>query len=207
MDDAKKPTIAVLGRRGLILEVVAQAVVGRGYTLATDTQLNERSGAIGVTILVDPKPEDWRTAGGLAASIIVMLDREVDDEVAVDALLAGADAVISASDDPATIERALDIVAAGEVMLPRAIAQVVLTRLRLANRAGPSIELTPRERDILGSIAEGDAIKQTARKLGITVKTVQNLQSRLFRKLDARNRAQAITRAHELGLLEVPYPY
>lgn len=203
MDDARKPTIAVLGRHGLILEVVAQVVVGRGYTLAT-TQLHERSDAIGITILVDPTPEDWRTAGGLAAPTIVMLDAEVDDEVAVDALLAGADAVISASDDPAMIERALDIVAAGEVMLPRAIAQVVLNRLRRADDGAAAVELTARERDILASIAEGDAVKQTARKLGITVKTVQNLQSRLFRKLDARNRAQAITRAHALGLLEIP---
>ena len=205
MAETPTPTIAVLGRRGLILEVVAQVVAGRGYTLATSAQLHDRSDAIGITILVDPKPEDWRTAGGLAGSIIVMLDHEVDDEVAVESLLAGADAVISASDDPAVIERALDIVAAGEVMLPRRIAQIVLNRLRDENHAAAAVELTAREREILHSIAEGDAIKQTARKLGITVKTVQNLQSRLFRKLEARNRTQAITRAHVLGLLEIPH--
>lgn len=205
MGDATTPTIAILGRRGLILEVVAQVVGARGYPLATSAQLHDRSDAIDITILVDPKPEDWRTAGALTASIIVMLDHEVDDEVAVQSLLAGADAVISASDDPAMIERALDIVAAGEVMLPRRIAQTVLNRLRHANLAGAAVELTAREQQILHSIAEGDAIKQTARKLGITVKTVQNLQSRLFRKLEARNRAQAITRAHALGLLEMPH--
>jgi DNA-binding NarL/FixJ family response regulator len=85
-------------------------------------------------------------------------------------------------------------------MVPRAVAKLVLERLR-RTRAEPDVALTVRERDILESILEGDAIKQTARKLGITIKTVQNVQSRLFRKLDARNRAQAITRAHELGLL------
>jgi DNA-binding CsgD family transcriptional regulator len=55
--------------------------------------------------------------------------------------------------------------------------------------------------DILLSIERGDSIKQTARHLGISEKTVQNLQSRLFTKLRARNRVQAITRAHQLGLL------
>ena len=45
--------------------------------------------------------------------------------------------------------------------------------------------------------------EQTARQLAISEKTVQNIQSRLFRKLGARNRAQAVARAHELGLLPV----
>ena len=44
-------------------------------------------------------------------------------------------------------------------------------------------------------------MKQTARDLGIAPKTVENLQGRLFRKLGARNRAQAVARAHALGLL------
>ena len=61
--------------------------------------------------------------------------------------------------------------------------------------------LTPREIDILASIDRGEVVKQTARQLGISEKTVQNIQSRLFRKLGARNRAQAVARAHELGLL------
>jgi two-component system, NarL family, nitrate/nitrite response regulator NarL len=66
----------------------------------------------------------------------------------------------------------------------------------------PNIKLTPREIDILNSIQRGESVKQTARALGISIKTVENLQSRLFRKVGARNRAQAISRAHELNLLE-----
>jgi DNA-binding CsgD family transcriptional regulator len=46
-------------------------------------------------------------------------------------------------------------------------------------------------------------VKQTARTLGIAMKTVENLQSRMFRKLGARNRAHAVTIAHRLGLLDV----
>ena len=45
-------------------------------------------------------------------------------------------------------------------------------------------------------------MNQTARGLGITIKTVENLQSRLFRKLEARNRAQAVAIAHARGLLD-----
>ncbi|MCU7730766.1 LuxR family transcriptional regulator [Actinoplanes sp. KI2] len=64
-------------------------------------------------------------------------------------------------------------------------------------------ELTVREADILCSIARGDTVRQTARSLGIAEKTVENTQARLFRKLNARNRAGALASAHALGLLEL----
>jgi len=43
-------------------------------------------------------------------------------------------------------------------------------------------ELTARESDILRSLARGHSIRQTARSLGIAAKTVENVQTRLFRK-------------------------
>ncbi len=62
--------------------------------------------------------------------------------------------------------------------------------------------LTSREREILRSIAAGHTVRQTARSLGIAVKTVENIQARLLRKLDAKNRAGALAMAYELGLVD-----
>jgi DNA-binding CsgD family transcriptional regulator len=70
-------------------------------------------------------------------------------------------------------------------------------------------KLTAREYDILGSIARGHTIRQTARTLGIAAKTVENTQARLFRKLGVRNRMEALTIADALGLIDraaVPPP-
>jgi DNA-binding NarL/FixJ family response regulator len=211
-DEVNRPTVALLGRRGLVFEVVAQVVLTRGHPLvllsARESRVEDGDGQaldarepIGITVLVEPSEEHWQAAHALGAPIIVMLDEATDDQGALDALLAGADAVISACDDREMVERALTIVGAGEVVLPRRVAQLVLAPMRDATRARPSITLTARERQILDSMYEGDAIKQTARKLGISVKTVQNIQSRLFRKLGTHNRAQTITRAHQVGLL------
>lgn len=65
----------------------------------------------------------------------------------------------------------------------------------------PEPELSTREYQILEAIDRGRSIKQTALALGVSPKTVENLQGRLFGKLGARNRAQAVYRAHQLGLL------
>jgi DNA-binding CsgD family transcriptional regulator len=62
-------------------------------------------------------------------------------------------------------------------------------------------ELTARETDILQSVGRGYSIRQTARALGISPKTVESIQTRLFRKLGVRNRAAALAVADALGLL------
>jgi LuxR family maltose regulon positive regulatory protein len=76
-----------------------------------------------------------------------------------------------------------------------------VTALRVRADQGLLAPPTPRELDVLLGIARGDSIKQTARALGISPKTVESLQTGLFRKLGVRNRAQAVTRAHALGLV------
>lgn len=85
-----------------------------------------------------------------------------------------------------------------------AVPVVVAAEDRSPSPAEPrkgDVELTPRELDIICSIDRGLAVKQAARELGVSTKTVENLQSRLFRKLQVRNRAQAVAKAHGLGIL------
>src|SRR5262249_46515957 len=62
-------------------------------------------------------------------------------------------------------------------------------------------EPTARESDILQSLSLGHSIRQTARVLGIAPKTVENVQTRLFRKLGVRNRPGALAVADAFGLL------
>lgn len=63
--------------------------------------------------------------------------------------------------------------------------------------------LTAREYDILRSIARSHTMRQTARRLGIAMKTVENTQSHLFQKLGVRNRAEALAAAYTFGLLQL----
>ena len=65
---------------------------------------------------------------------------------------------------------------------------------------GTAGALTPRERDVLRLLAAGDANAEIARRLGITVHTVERHAANLYRKLGARGRTDAAAYAHRHGL-------
>lgn len=67
--------------------------------------------------------------------------------------------------------------------------------------AQASLGISEREMTVLRELAAGHANKQIARNLAISPNTVKTHVARLFEKLGARRRTDALARARELGLL------
>ena len=65
----------------------------------------------------------------------------------------------------------------------------------------PSAPLSGREREVLGLIAQGSTNREIAARLHLSAYTVKEYTSALYRKLDVRNRAEAVRRAERLGLI------
>lgn len=61
--------------------------------------------------------------------------------------------------------------------------------------------VSPREREVLSAFATGATNPEIARALGLSPNTVKQHASSIFRKLGVRNRAEAVRRANDLGLL------
>jgi DNA-binding NarL/FixJ family response regulator len=61
--------------------------------------------------------------------------------------------------------------------------------------------LSPREREVIRLVASGATNQEIAAELGIGSETVKTLLTRVFAKLGVRRRAEAVSVAHELGLL------
>jgi ATP/maltotriose-dependent transcriptional regulator MalT len=61
--------------------------------------------------------------------------------------------------------------------------------------------LSEREREVLNLLASGKTNSEVAGDLFVSVGTVKSHTGNIYRKLGARNRAQALTRARELGLI------
>ena len=89
------------------------------------------------------------------------------------------------------------------LILASSHSRAILGRERpIVHDGSRPLPLTPREREILLHIGHGHAMKQTAHLLGISVRTVENLQSNLFRKLRVHDRTSALSTAYDLGLLD-----
>ena len=68
----------------------------------------------------------------------------------------------------------------------------------------PRSILTPREREVVRMIAEGNSARKIASLLGLSVKTVEAHRFNLMRKLDIHNRAQLVTYAIQKKILAIP---
>ena len=186
------PAVAVLGQAGLTRSLVERMLEERGHTLGSAPAPHQ------VTVLTDPGMGDWEQARASGGGIVLVVEQEVERKDAVDAVLNGADAVVASDADADELAMLVTIVSEGGTVLNPELSRAVADAARA--RGGQAIRLTRREQQILESIDAGHSVKQTARALGISGKTVENLQSRLFKKLCVRNRAQAIARAHALGV-------
>lgn len=68
-------------------------------------------------------------------------------------------------------------------------------------RALASLGITAREHEVLGLLAAGRSNKEIAGQLHLSPNTVKTHIARLYEKLEAARRTEAILRARELGLI------
>jgi DNA-binding NarL/FixJ family response regulator len=79
--------------------------------------------------------------------------------------------------------------------------QAVPGSMPAARRVGTAPALTRREHQILRLVAMGNTNNEIAQRLGLAANTVKTYWQRALHKLSARNRAEAIARAHDLDLI------
>ena len=161
-----------------------------------------------VTVLVDPDADAWLVdpdaeAWQEAVPAVVVHSAPPGTAQAVDAVLHGASALLTQADVGTDLCDVLALVARGYLALNSSHVRLLATWIsELLDRQCPSVfELTDRERDILASIACGHTVRQTAQSLGIATKTVENTQTRLFRKLGTHNRSETVLAAYRLGMI------
>jgi len=103
----------------------------------------------------------------------------------------GASAFLSKSADPATVLRVIEIVAAGGTYF---------TETR-ETHAAADCQLSPREIEVLRHLARGLTNDDIGLALGVSGQTVKGHLKHLFPKLSAATRAEAVSRAYEMGLV------
>jgi two-component system, NarL family, nitrate/nitrite response regulator NarL len=211
-EQGRPPLVVAHGTRGPCLDQVALALVDAGLPFVLSSTLDGLDQAHWArwhrgpltAVLVDPAPEDWTLPAMLAAPAIVVHSAGPDLAAVADALLHGAQALVRGAEVRDDLVALLTLVGSGYFAMDAAHIEDLTDWLStaVADRTPTVPALTVRERDILVSIADGHTVLQTARCLGIAKKTVESTQARLFRKLGARNRAEALAMGHRLGLVD-----
>jgi len=136
--------------------------------------------------------------------ILILTTFDLDDYV-YDALQAGASGFLLKDVPAETLFDAVRVVAAGDALLAPAITRRLIAefaRLRPRQVKPEALsELTPRETEILGLVAEGLSNHEIAERLVLSDETVKTHVSHVLRKLALRDRAQAVVVAYESGLV------
>lgn len=142
------------------------------------------------------------TARGFAGAVLILT--MYDDDVAVlAALRAGARGYVLKGATQEEIVAGIRAVANGGMVLGAAAASAVAQRLAASSpsTAGKGLGLTERESEILSLMVDGRRNTEIARALVLSDKTVRNHITNIFTKLGVTDRAAAVARAREGGLL------
>jgi DNA-binding NarL/FixJ family response regulator len=134
---------------------------------------------------------------------VLVLSMHANEEYVLQALRVGAAGYLLKDADTAELDIALRAVTRGETYLsPGVSRQVVDDYVR---RVGPGTttldQLTPRQREILQLIAEGQSTKEIAQTLDLSVKTVETHRAQLMDRLDIHDVAGLVRYAIRTGVV------
>jgi DNA-binding NarL/FixJ family response regulator len=195
----------VLGIDGDI-EVVADAATGTEAverTVATvpdvvlmDIRMPELDGIEATRrILNDPRTADVR--------VLILTTFDLDEYV-YDALRAGASGFLLKDTPPEQLSVAIRTIARGEALLAPSITRRLIEEFTATRRpTAPSSlnQLSTRETEVFRLLGRGLSNREIAGELVVSETTVKTHITRIFAKLDLRDRVQAVVLAYESGTL------
>jgi DNA-binding NarL/FixJ family response regulator len=191
------PDVAVIGSASDGDEAVAMAADLLPDIVLMDLRMPRCDGAKATRLLREHVPQ----------TTVVVLTTYADDRSVIDALRAGARGYLTKDAGGAEIRHALRQVLDNQAVIDPAVQHHVVDAIAALSPAQASrwpsplpAGLTPREAEVLTLIATGMSNREIAEHLVISEGTVKSHINHLLAKIDARDRAQAVTFAYQHGL-------
>ena len=136
---------------------------------------------------------------------VVMLTAFEDPSKILAAIRAGADGYLLKRAGVSEVIEQLRVVAGGGAPMTPGIARSVLDLLREGStpkRVPQALELSERERAVLGALVRGLAYKQVAAELDVSIDTVRTYIRRVYTKLQVHSATEAVAKALRENLTE-----
>jgi two-component system, NarL family, nitrate/nitrite response regulator NarL len=127
-----------------------------------------------------------------------------DHRLVEEAVRSGFRAYVMKDTDLETLVSSIDAVIRGEVVLPERGSRGNGVRSPAPDRETGLLvrQLTPREREVLGLLAEGAASKTIAARLGVSANTVRTHIQSILTKLQVHSRLEAAAFAIRSGVVD-----
>lgn len=182
-----EPDIEVIAEADDGNAAVTQTLAHRPTVVIMDLQMPNLDGVAATAAIKAAWPE----------ATIVMLTTYETDEAIVRAVEAGAAGYLLKDTPPDDLIRVIRQAAAGETVLSPPVAKRLVDRLRGPN----TTSLSAREIEVLRQVANGNTNAKIAEQLYISQATVKTHLLHIFDKLDATDRAEAVAKAYQTGVL------
>ena len=176
--------VSVIGAPGLTRDVVYECLtalrddVNPGRTPLDDDR---------VRVLVSPVKREL--AGALGASLVVL--GPIPDGVTVESVVRGGMIADGSYDDgPHRWNELIDMALRDDVALGHDVVVRLVEEMR---EVRDQRALTSREHDVVDGIRRGESTKQTARRLGLTSKTIQNRRHQLYLRFGVGTARELVT--------------
>ncbi|MBE0409737.1 MAG: response regulator transcription factor [Anaerolineales bacterium] len=131
---------------------------------------------------------------------ILMLTISKHEEDLFGAIASGADGYLLKDAEPKELRQAINLVGKGKSILSPEVTRQVLKAVSIRGLQTDS-GLSQRELEVLKCLAEGMTSSQIASSLFITENTVKTHVRHILEKLEASNRAEAVSKAIQLGII------
>jgi DNA-binding NarL/FixJ family response regulator len=134
---------------------------------------------------------------------VLILSMHQNEEYVRQALRHGAAGYLLKDAAPLELDQALAVVLRGETYLSPAVSKGVLSDYvqRLRSDEAPAAQLTPRQREVLQLVAQGLSTKEIARRLELSIKTVETHRSQMMKQLDIHEVTGLVRYAMRVGLI------
>jgi DNA-binding NarL/FixJ family response regulator len=196
-------------RRALLATLPTVEVVGDTDGVDAQRSIGALTPDIVVIDIESPRPHGletaWRAAKMEQAPKVIALATTVEKDKVRQALIAGASGYLTKDAGLAELQNALATVGSGGIWLSPAVEKAIvedfIRSVRPSTDARPAQSLTPRQLEVLQLIAEGHATKQIAKRLKISVKTVETHRAQIMERLEIRHIAGLVRYALRTGIV------